>query len=166
MIVVGTGIGRIVGAGPRQGIHLRRFLLMFRSTLCIAAMLGAGSALRAGELDGDKSVQKFTPAATISKVAATELDGETPTPAHRRGGWGYGGFGGGYRGGYGNSFGFGRGFGYGGGFNSFYGNGFGNYGGYQGYSNYYGGYSSYYAPSFVSYPSYGYYPNYYGGGCW
>ena len=59
------------------------------------------AALRAGELDGDKPASKsVTPAATAA-APATELDQESPTAAHRRGGWGYGGGYGGYRGGYG-----------------------------------------------------------------
>jgi len=107
---------------------------MFRSLLCIAAFAGAGSALQAGELDGDKTAPKSTVPVVAATSSATELDRESPTAAHRRGGWGYGG---GYRGGYG--VGFGRGFGGFGGFG-----GYGGYGGYYGYGGYrgYDGYDS------------------------
>lgn len=131
---------------------------MIRSLLCCAALVGATSALRAGELDGDKPAPKAITPVVVAPTLATELDGESPTAAHRRGGWGYGGYGGGY----GVSVSFGSGYGGYGGY----------YGGYRGYSNYYGGYSSYYSPSYyyqpsyVSYSSYGYYPSYYGGNCW
>ena len=94
---------------------------MIRSLLCCAALVGAASALRAGELDGDKAVPK-----AVAPTSATELDGESPTAAHRRGGWGYGG---GYRGGYGGGWGYGGGFGRG--YSVGYGGGWGG-----GYSNY------------------------------
>ena len=124
---------------------------MFRSLLCIAALAGAGSALQAGELDGDKTAPKSTVPAVAATSSATELDRESPTAAHRRGGWGYGG---GYRGGYG--VGFGRGFG-----------GYGGYGGFGGYGGYYGGYNNSFDGGYSSYyaPSYSYYPSYYNG-CW
>ncbi len=129
---------------------------MFRSLLCIAALAGAGSALQAGELDGDKTAPKSTVPVVAATSSATELDRESPTAAHRRGGWGYGG---GYRG-YG--VGFGRGYGFGGyGYGGFGGYGYGGFGGYGGYggfggfgggynNSFYGGYSSYYAPSYYN----------------
>ena len=136
--------------------------LMIRSLLFCAALVGATSVLRAGELDGDKPAPKSVVPVSVASTSATELDGESPTAAHRYGGWGYGrgyygggwGYGGGYGGGY-----YGGGWGYGGGYGrSYYGGGWGDGGGWGGY----GGYASYYGPSFVSYSSYGYY----GGNCW
>jgi hypothetical protein len=147
---------------------------MIRSLLCSIALLAAVSAVRAGELDTDavkgKAVAPVVPVAT-APVAASELDGESPTAAHRHGGWGYGGGYGGYRGG---SYGGYRGYGYGGyglsiGFGSYRPYGYGGYGGgyYGGYRSYYGGGYGGYGGGFGGYSSYvsvGYSPVY--GGCW
>ncbi|QEL20703.1 hypothetical protein [Limnoglobus roseus] len=131
---------------------------MIRSLLCCAAVVGATSALRAGELDGDRPAPTAATQAAVPPAAATELDGESPTAAHRYGGWGYGG---GYRGGFGSYYGGYRGgWGYGG-YRSYY----GGYGGGWGYRSGWGGYgvySSFYQPSFFGYSTYGYY----GGNCW
>ena len=116
---------------------------MIRHVACLAMALLVGIPLRAGELDTEfggqpPPVPAVTPVASKTaspvsaplmtatgdveprSVKASELDGEMPTQAWRRG-FGYGGFGFGRGFGYG---GFGRGFGYGG-----FGRGFG-YGGF------------------------------------
>jgi hypothetical protein len=124
---------------------------MFRSLLCSVVLLGATTALRAGELDNDAPKGKPIPATPASAAKAGELDSESPTTAHRRGGWGYGG---GYRGGF--SVGFGYGVGYYGGYHSV-----GYFGGFRPYY----GYSYYYSPAYYysPYVTVGYYPACY---CW
>jgi len=131
---------------------------------CAAAVLLAGSAARADELDSEAKGKPAASAPVVlgdQTVAGSELDKESPEQSHRR-----------YRGGWGGGYGYGRGwggYGYGRGWGGYgygsyyggYGRGWGGYG--YGYGSYYGGYSSYsYYPSY-SYSSYSYYPSYYGG---
>ena len=118
---------------------------------CLAALLVAGSAARADEMDREtKSIPGVASVATVtSNLAGSELDKESPDQSHgwRRGGWSvgyYGGWGGGYSVGY-----------YGGGWRGSY------YGGWHrpwsGYGYSVGYYPiSYYRPYSVSYY----------GGCW
>ena len=91
---------------------------MGKYVLCCAAVLFLGTALRAGELDGERSPFKAgkaaPPAAGVTDQKTTvgsEMDRESPEQAWRfRGGWGRGWRGYGWRGGYG-SWGYGWGYG-------------------------------------------------------
>jgi hypothetical protein len=115
---------------------------VIRITLCSLALLGFGTAARAGELDKELAPKAppVTPTAAVTVASAgSELDKESPEAAYRgRGGWGYGG-----------------GRGYYGGFRGYYGGYRGYYGGYRGY------YGGYYRPY---YAGFGFYPGYYGYG--
>ena len=120
---------------------------------CLAAVLVAGSAARADEMDREtKSKPAVVAAMTTAApaLAGSELDKESPDQSHgwRRGGWGVSvGFGGGW-GGYG-------------------GYSVGYYGGYRPWGGY--GYSVGYYPRSYYYPvSYyrPYHAHYYYGGCW
>lgn len=126
---------------------------MIRSLVCGLALFGLAAGVRAGELDKETKAQPTAPVVTAS--VGSELDSESPTAAHHRGGWGYGGgyYGGGYRSYYGG----GWGGGYYGGYRPTISIGFG-YGGFGGYGGYYPSYS-YYRP----YSYYGGYRPYYGG---
>lgn len=143
---------------------------MYRTLVCSLLVIGGSAAARAGELDREKSppAAAVKPADLAATAAATEMDKETPEPAHRyRGGWGGYGWGGH------------RGFGWGGyGYRSFsVGFGFSNFGwGGYGYPRYgwgggfgWGGFYPGYARSFYSvgfsYPAVAYAAPAYGW-CW
>jgi hypothetical protein len=120
---------------------------MTRLLVCGMLLFGASAMARAGELDKEGAPAKAQLTAKATAAAPTEMDKETPQPAHR------------YRGYAGYRVGFGVGFGYG----SFY----GGYG--YGYRPYYSvgfGYPAYYYSPYRY--SVGYYPyGVYGGyGCW
>jgi hypothetical protein len=69
---------------------------MTRHMLCALLLLGLGTTVRAGELDRESAPAKPAVATTTPDLAATpatgsEMDRESPQPAHRwRGAWGFG----------------------------------------------------------------------------
>lgn len=76
---------------------------MFRTFVCGLVVVGSSAVAGAGEMDREKASAAIKPtgAATVS-TTSTEMDRETPEPAHRyRGGWGGYGWGGYRYGGYG-----------------------------------------------------------------
>ena len=137
---------------------------VFRAIVSALVLLAIGTAVRAGELDRDPApAGKSAPAA----AGGTEMDRESPQPAHGwRGyyapyvgpGWGWGGYSP-----YGVSYG---GFGFTSayrpiGFGGYYGGFGGYYGGYSGYGISYGGFGYAGSPFYPVYPPFGY-----GGWCW
>jgi hypothetical protein len=114
---------------------------MARHTLCALALLGLGTAVRAGELDREsapaKPVVAAAPDLAAKPATGTEMDRESPQPAHRwRGVWGFGPY---YRWGGFYPAGF---------YRPFY-PGFGFYSGFSYYPAF-----SYYSPAFYAYRTY------------